>query len=490
MKRALIPVLLVLLLTLVFTSCDANIRGNIAEFMDGFSDNVYIESGLVTANTANAAAVANTAAAVGTGDSAQAVSAGNNDETFGVSVTVPAGVTKIIKPQSKEEQEDIKDDLATSFASPTQTKELVETLKSPATDEQKEAAQGTVTLFNDTLDTLKTELAANAELADTIAALALPELDDTEELTQGDVLVLQMMTNLISNTVAILNGAATTSGDLSTVDADALTSDDVLGIVDDALFTAQVAEQLSGAASIDFSGQLDLTSLLESIIDRSQARSTTSIDLDDDVAQYIALLNGDTLDVGLIPDILSMMGVTRSGDAFSYTKPAYKNFLLRQNAYRASIEFALQFARDQGLSLAAVSAAQSFDSSTLIKYVLAVAVTEHHAYWEYKGSPASLRPETIFTTLLDLNPTLGRGNWQVSDGLNIPDGVDFYDSIETFLHDGTVEKPRTVEYYETIIYNLQALNSIKRITQLDELLDKLLADGDNSLQSIYNNLDN
>jgi hypothetical protein len=41
----------------------------------------------------------------------------------------------------------------------------------------------------------------------------------------------------------------------------------VLSIVDDALFTAQVAEQLSGAASIDFSGQLDLAALLEAMDD-------------------------------------------------------------------------------------------------------------------------------------------------------------------------------------------------------------------------------
>jgi hypothetical protein len=122
-------------------------------------------------------------------------------------------------------------------------------------------------VFNATLDQLKEELGDESELADILVELKLPAVEGGDELTQGDILVLQMMTNLIKNTVNTLNETVTEEGNFSTVDGDALTSDMVLSIVDDALFTAQVAEQLSGAASIDFSGQLDLAALLEGMND-------------------------------------------------------------------------------------------------------------------------------------------------------------------------------------------------------------------------------
>jgi hypothetical protein len=266
MKKALIPILSVLLLTLAFTSCDANIRQDIAGLMGDFSGNVYIESGMVEANTANAAAVTTTTASIGTGDSAIDLSddTDGKDETFGIEIDIPSEVTTIIKPQTEAEQEAIKDDLATAFASPTQTEQLVESLKAPASDKQIEAAEGTILVFNATLDQLKEELGDESELADILVELKLPAVEGGEELTQGDILILQMMTNLITNTVNTLNETVIDEGDFN---EDDLTSDMVLSIVDDALFTAQVAEQLSGAASIDFSGQLDLAALLEGMND-------------------------------------------------------------------------------------------------------------------------------------------------------------------------------------------------------------------------------
>ncbi|MXI86419.1 hypothetical protein [Sphaerochaeta halotolerans] len=266
MKKALIPILSVLLLTLAFTSCDASIRQDIAGLMGDFSGNVYIESGMVDADTSNATAVTQTTASIGIGESAETVTGTADPYDIGISVTVSESVT-IIKPQTEAEQEAIKDDLATAFASPTQTKQLVESLKAPASGEQKIAAEGTILVFNATLDQLKVELGAESELADILVELKLPAVEGGEELTQGDILILQMMTNLITNTVNTLNETVTEEGNFSTVDGDALTSDMVLSIVDDALFTAQVAEQLSGAASIDFSGQLDLAALLEGMND-------------------------------------------------------------------------------------------------------------------------------------------------------------------------------------------------------------------------------
>ena len=452
--------------------------------MGDFSENVYIANGFVEANTANAAAVTATTASIGTGDSAQTVTANTADTTFGVSVTVPTGVTKIIKPQTEAEQEETKDNLATAFASPKQTEELVESLKKPATDDQKTAAKGTVTLFNATLEQLKTDLGgSNTELADTIAELALPEIEEGEELTQGDVLVLQMMTNLISNTVATLNETTSTAGDFTTVDGDALTSDKVLSIVDDALFTAQVAEQLSGAASIDFSGQLDLAALLSGMNDDS-SQSVSRAEDDNEFGDVMVSFNN------LIPDLLPVMGITVSGNDFTYTQSKYKSFLMNQKAYRGSIEHALRFARMSGLEDLSEIPNANFDTSTLIKYMLSVLITEHHAYWASEEI-TSPRPETIIAELLDDNPEIGLGTMPEGYEPVEPTITGFsYGGFEQFLHDGTTEKPRTYKYYKAIVENLKALNSINGITQLDELLDDLLdATNADNLQSMYDDWD-
>jgi hypothetical protein len=489
MKKALIPILSVLLLTLAFTSCDANIRQDIAGLMGDFSGNVYIESGMVEANTANAAAVTTTTASIGTGDSAIDLSddTDGKDETFGIEIDIPSEVTTIIKPQTEAEQEAIKDDLATAFASPTQTEQLVESLKAPASGEQNIAAKGTVLLFNKTLTDLSSQLAGedeDNELADTIAGLALPEIEEGEELTQGDILVLQMMTNLIKNTVDTLNETTTTEGDFSTVDEEALTSDMVLSIVDDALFTAQVAEQLSGAASIDFSGQLDLAALLEGMNDDT-SQSVSRAEGDNEFGDILVSLND------LIPDLLPVMGITHTGNDFDYTKAKYQSFLRNQKAYRGSIEHALQFARKSELKLSEVPNA-NFDTSTLIKYLISVIFTEHHAYWVSKGI-TSPRPEAIIAELLDEAPEIGLGTMPEDYEPVEPDITDFsYDGFEQFLHDGTVEMPRTYEYYESIVKNLKSLNSINGIAQLDDLLDDLLdedPDAEDSLHSIYNDWD-
>jgi hypothetical protein len=471
----------VLLLTLAFTSCDASIRQDIAGLMGDFSGNVYIESGMVEANTANAAAVTQTTASIGTGDSAETVTAGGSSTTFGITVTVPDDVTTIIKPQTEAEQEAIKDDLATAFASPTQTEQLVESLKAPASGEQNIAAKGTVKLFNATLTALQDDL-TDDDLKSTIAGLAIPEIEEGEELTQGDILVLQMMTNLIKNTVDTLNETITTEGDFSTVDEEALTSDMVLSIVDDALFTAQVAEQLSGAASIDFSGQLDLAALLEGMNDDT-SQSISRAEGDNEFGDILVSLND------LIPDLLPVMGITVSGENFTYTQSKYKSFLMNQKAYRGSIEHALQFARKSKLELSEVPNA-NFDTSTLIKYLISVIFTEHHAYW-MSEEITSPRPEAIIAELLDDNPEIGLGTMPEDYEPVEPDITDFsYDGFEQFLHDGTEGMKRTYEYYESIVKNLKSLNSINGIAQLDELLDDLLKpSAEDSLQSIYDDWD-
>jgi hypothetical protein len=455
MKKALIPILSVLLLTLAFTSCDASIRQDIAGLMGDFSGNVYIESGMVDADTSNATAVTQTTASIGIGESAETVTGTADPYGIGISVIVSGSVT-IIKPQTEAEQEAIKDDLATAFASPTQTKQLVESLKAPASGEQKTAAEGTVKLFNATLTALQGQL-TDEDLKSTLAELALPEIEQGEGLTQGDILILQMMTNLITNTVTNLDTDDSNDSFTSIDITKAENKEKVLSIVDDALFTAQVAEQLSGAASIDFSGQLDLAALLEGMNDDT-SQSVSRAEGDNEFGDILVSLND------LIPDLLPVMGITHTGNDFDYTKAKYQSFLRNQKAYRGSIEHALQFARKSELELSEVPNA-NFDTSTLIKYLISVIFTEHHAYWESDVATSS-RPEAIIAELLDVNPEIGLGTMPEDYEPVEPDITDFsYDEFEAFI----AGRP----YYHVVIQNLKDLNSINGIEQLIEVLEEL-----------------
>ena len=461
MKKAFFLVLLVPILTIGLISCDASIRSNIADFMGGFSGNVYVEAGLVEPNKADVEAAVAAIATIGTGTGASAVSAGSLNSELGVAVTVPTGVTKILAPQTAAEQETLKTDLAATLNSPTQTATLLVELAKPITDAtQKAAAQGTVKVFNAILTALQTSLSgADAELKTAIDKLELPEIDDPSTLTQGDVLVLQMMTNLISNTVTKLTEIGGEADGLAGVTTDKLETNktELLGIVDDALFTAQIAEQISGAASIDFSGQLDLASLLDSLNDDSSSSiksraDDNTIDLGD-ASEFLATING------IVPDILELMGVTKSDNDFVYDIAKYKSFILNQKAYRSAMEHGMIFKRKGGIAKTDLVNA-NLDTSTLIKYALAVFVTEHDAYVKYKN-PSELAGNDFIEDFLNDNLDLGNGALTETSTLNEPNLVsDFYDEWETFL------TTRTEQYYRNIVSTLLEINKSGGIAQL------------------------
>ena len=458
MKRVIVLVLLVPILTIALISCDADMRSNIAGLMGGFGGNVYVESGLVQPNTADAEAAVATIASLGTGTGAVAVSAGSSSSEFGIAITVPDGVTKVLAPQSSTEQTELKNDIATALTSPTQTETLLTELQTPITDEgQKQAVQGTVEVFNATITALSGTLPAGA-VKDAIANLTLPPVDTSETITQGDLLILQMMTNLISNTVATLNTVSGNNiGGLTDAQLEA-SQDEVLSIVDDALFTAQIAEQLSGSATIDFSGQIDLAALLENL---NKGTSREAIELTD-AGDFIGTLNN------IIPDLVDLLGV-KDG---AYAKADYQKFILNQSAYRASIEHALSFANKGKLSNAQLqNRGVSFDTSTLIKYIYAVLMTENHGYWESSKSISSPRPESIILEYLNNNPKLGAGTLTVDDSITTPiiSGFD-YDGFPNYL--SVKGKP----YFQAIINNLIAINNIGGIAQLTEALEDFLAE--------------
>ncbi|MPM85099.1 hypothetical protein SDC9_132176 [bioreactor metagenome] len=234
----------------------------------------------------------------------------------------------------------------------------------------------------------------------------------------------------------------------------------VLSIVDDALFTAQIAEQLSGSATIDFSGQLDLASLLENL-NKGSKTSRGAIELTD-AGDFIGTLNN------IIPDLVELLGV-KDG---AYSKADYQKFILNQRAYRSSIEHALSFAKKGNLTSAQLqNRGVSFDTSTLIKYIYAVLMTEHHGYWESKGFTeiTDPRPEEIILAYLNENPKLAAGALTVSDSITAPEITGFdYDGFPAHLHG------KGSDYLKAIINNLIAINNVGGIAQLTEALEDFL----------------
>lgn len=467
MKKAFVLSLLVPILALTMISCDADMRTNLANLMGNVSGNVYVENGLVEPNTADAEAAVAAVAAIGTaaGSTATAtVSSGAATVTIGTTLNVNVPTTSTttlttLAPQTETEQDALAESLADTFNSDTQTETLLTELAQPATTAQQEAATGSIEVFNATLTALQSALPSGSDLGTTFASLTLPVPDAETELTQGDILAMQLMTNLISNTVAALEAIAP-SGDLGAITSTTLEDNQstLLSIVDDALFAAQVTEQISGAASIDFSGQLDLASLLEDL------NKSKSVELTD-AGEFLGTINN------LAPDIIDLMGVTISGSTYTYDAKVYKSFVLNQKTYRSSIEQAMKMIKLGKVNTSNLTKAK-FDTSTLIKYVLAIFITEYDGY--IRGTSAITdKPYDIIEAVLNDNPKLGLGTLTTTDSLNEPTITGFsFDGLSTYLHG------KGLLYFENVVDTLLEINKINGIVQLTTALEDFVEDPD------------
>ena len=494
MKRVVVLVLLVPILALTMISCDADMRSNIASLMDGFGGNVYEDAGFIVANTAQAEAAAATVAAIGTGDGAETVSDDGSTSSMGIAVTIDPGTTLLV-PQTPAQQKELKDNLGDAFNSDTQKEQLLKDLKTSVTDaDQKAAAQGTVKVFNATLDQIKTDLGGTSELGQTLEKLKLPEIADGDDLTQGDLLALQLMTDLISNTVATLTeiGDGTLAGATDAVLGDPANKDKVLSIIDDALFAAEVAEQISGSASIDFTGQIDFVSLFNSLEDRGTRSRGEPIALTD-AEDFIGTIND------LAPTIVELMGITynTTSEEFEYTPAKYKSLLLNQQIYRSSMEQALKM-MDLGNIAKGDMDNLNFDTSTLVKYALAVFITEHHAFWksEKESNSAAIAPNEIIALYLndsDGNKRLGLGTLTKDDVLTQPTGITGfdYDHWPAFVKASPERKgtDQGLTYHKAILEYIVKINDLGGIAQLSTELNKSLNDtSEDGFDPFYSNM--
>jgi hypothetical protein len=377
-------------------------RSNLAGFMGNFDGNVYIDNGLVEPDTADAEAAVAVITSLGTAGSTTTTSTTTNETVFGISGVDLSSLTSaatILAPQSVDDQNELKDSVASALTSPTQTADLLEELSQPATDEQKTAAAGTTAVFNAVISTLASQVTAdNTTLGAAIAELSLPAFTATDDITQGDILILQMMTNLVNNTITQLSDGS------GGIDAATVDSDTALAILGDALFTAQVAEQLSGASSINFSGNLitGLTGLMGDDEDKSSRNGGDETYSLDDLNDSIGIAAVNTL----MPQIVSMFGIQKSGDTYTYTADQYKKFMLNQRAYLASLNHAIAFYEAGNITN---FEDDRMDVGTLIKYLIAFMVTTFDDFYDAQSTTPSLTKPATFLAFVNANKAMAAG---------------------------------------------------------------------------------
>jgi len=480
MKKALIPILLVLLLTLAFTSCDASLE-NITEFMGGFSDNVYINSGLIEADLGAAEGVTDVTVAIGTSSGTTGTATvvdrdGKKTITtsaFGIDIEVDVdsgdlseGTLSIIAPQSKEDQKVYTTNMAEAMASTKNLEKFKMDMAKEATQEQKATAKASVVVFNASITAIAD--IADEEIRAAIEEMKFESITDDDELTQGDMAVLQLMTNLVSNTVAAAKN------DSGTIKYSVITEEKAMDILSEALFTAKVAEELSGISSINFSG--DLIDGLMGLADDGKATSRTVDEPEGESLQGIEDSIGlDTFNT-LVPKIVKVMGITGSGENHAYELKDYRSFLRKQKVYVASLNQAVAFYSEGRLSL---EERKKVNVGTLVKYFLAFMTTTIDDYYQNYDDSESFPYNSMaeaYQEFMNDNPKLSAGTLSMEE--DPEDTLDIAVMKEIFGGMGDYLQPESAgmqSKLENLVERIKVLVEISGFenADLNELLDEL-----------------
>lgn len=462
MKKHIVLVLLVPILALTLISCDADMRSGFASFLGGLGGNLYIDGGLVTANKADVKAATTTIAGLGSGSGAKVFEeTDTKTDTFGIEVDIPGGVTSVMKPQPKADQDKLKNDLANTLNSTQQTAELKEELKKPVDDPDRIAAvQGTVEVFNATIDALAAELAKDSgkkELKDAIDKLKLGTVAPGDTITEGDVLLVQPMTNLVSNTIGTLDGI---KGGGSLGDNLEDNQDSLLAIIDDALFTAQIASELVGASDLNLFEGLDLNALLGKGVRQSRDGDDDGISLDE-AGDFISVINS------FGPKLVRLFDLTLSGNEYGWKTGGYRKMISTFRTYRLSLERALAFYRAGNLSSINQASLETLDETTPVIYLLSVFLTEADAF--DKGFGAELIPD-----IMNSNKKFAAGTLTTSDKIffEADSGEKDFDAFADSLH------KKGEDYVRAFFENTQLLDEIGGSKILGAELKKFLTEVD------------
>lgn len=168
--------------------------------------------------------------------------------------------------------------------------------------------------------------------------------------------------------------------------------------------------------------------------------------------------------------MIKLMGVTRSGNNYSYSSKAYQSFIINQRAYRASMEQAVHLDGNNNT----LKDKAKFSENTLIKYIISVLITENHEYLKSED----LQGDVIIAKLLNDNPSLGDKPSPSNKMTEFEDeAFSNYDEnkLETFFKN-TWEKAT----FEGILKTLRAINEgiaeKYRFDVVTEEIDKILDD--------------
>jgi hypothetical protein len=442
-KRLLVLLMSVAVLTLTFISCDADLRSQITDLMDSVSGNVFLENGLLEVDVSDAAATVASVTTIGSN------TLGNEPVTFGTfPVTVPAGTTPLA-PMDSDEQDELETNLKNTFKSEPQIEALIEDLGEDATDEQQEAAEDSVDFLNEVLQDFADEL-PDGQLKTALQGMGLTA---SGNMNKGDILLVQIMTNLISDTIKILDDLEGNLIDLT--DEELEEHEDALrAIIEDAQFALEVANRLSGMGGIDFSGQIDFSTLVSDLVRGSRDLSAAS--------DQLGTINA------LAPDIIAAMGVVKVGESYSFTADAYSKFIANQNTILSAIGL-----MNGVYDILPGNEDNSNALTTMVNLVLAEVASNFDDFCDLDNSRV---PYTIIENYLNANKKLVAGTLTVDDSLTeFPLFSDIQDYLESLDY----------AYFEGLVVGLQSLNENGGISVLDDVFDNLL-DGD--LLSWYNGL--
>lgn len=185
----------------------------------------------------------------------------------------------------------------------------------------------------------------------------------------------------------------------------------------------------------------------------------------------------------LAPSIIKMMGVSYNGTIFAYSEAQYKGFLLNQRIYRSSMEQALKML-ELGLFPEEDTKPLKLNLGTLVKYALAVIVTEHDTFWEANHDNSTPAPYQIIVDFLNASATnkkLGLDHINKNNILVVTDKLTPLDFSETGPDYELWYTSLDKDYIDTIVDNIIQINNLGGIPKLTETIEKGLSDWMDSL---------
>ena len=463
MRKQIVLVLLVPILALTLISCDADMRSSFADFLGVFGGNVYIDGGLVEANKEEAKAAASTVASLGATGTAT-VTGGGTYTGFGITVDVPAGVTTVMPPQSKDDRDKLNDELADIIASSQLTGFKEEMSHKVEDADRKEAVKGTVATFNNLVEDLGN---SSPELADVFGSLSF-EVDE-DELTEADVLVVQMMVNMVSTTIGALQDIAGEGKEIKDLKDDDIekNKDKLLDVIDEILFVAEVVGELSGASSLDLLQGIDIGSLFNKGMRGSRDGRDSDDDFDFSVLKHLG------------PQLVTFFKIKKgSGDTYTWADKDYKRFLREQKIFVSAIDQALVIIErakyDEGVIRERVDL---FDETTTAVYTLGALLNKLESIPGLEGFGRKYI-EAFFTS----NPTFADGTFADAAEWVEPTvgGETFEEKMDAIFGDSAPEDNEHEADAKKIISNMMEILTIGGFEALmgenpdaDDIYDKL-----------------